>query len=338
LIVVIVLVAVGIAASVAGLLLGWTELVGVGLGLVSLGLLVRFLFRVPAAASWTDLSVPIRVTRGDFAAVEVSISVQGSWRWVSAVGSDRRAAEPELSWPIDTRFRGSYLEGPETLEFADPFGFFSRVLCSREQSRVLVVPRLLPVSVPVAHSALGEGLMSEREGMEHFHSVREYAIGDPMRSIHWKSSAHTGTLMVRRMVDTTVSSVLVVLDTDVMSYQRTVSQFVDPDRSMFEDSVDLAASWAWHSCSALQSVVVSSTEMGAGLIRADLRNRESVLDWLALITLSESQLPNRVLEVVRSQHIARVVVVSGLYPSASVRNLVVSLNRSCAVELIQVRA
>jgi uncharacterized protein (DUF58 family) len=327
----------GAAAILVGAVLGWSELVGIGVGLLAIAGLVRFVFRSPASASWVDLSVPVRVTRGDFAAVEVAISVSGSWRWVSAVGSDRRPAEPELSWPIDTYFRGSYLVGPETLEFADPFGFSSEILCSRELTQVLVVPRLLPVSVPASNSALGEGLMAEQSGMEHFHSVREYAVGDPMRSIHWKSSARTGTLMVRRMVDTTASSILVVLDTDISSYQRTVSQFVDPDRTMFEDAVDLAASWAWHSCSALQSVVVSSTEMGAGLIRTDLRNRESVLDWLALITLSDSQLPNRVLEVVRSQHISRVVVVSGVYPSVAIRNLVAGLNRSCSVELVQLK-
>jgi hypothetical protein len=62
-----------------------------------------------------------------------------------------------------------------------------------------------------------------------------------------------------------------------------------------------------------------------------------VLDWLALIALSESQLPNRVLEVARSQHISRVVVVSGVYPSAAIRNLVVALNRSCSAELVQVK-
>ena len=51
-----------------------------------------------------------------------------------------------------------------------------------------------------------------------FHAVREYAAGDAQRHIHWKSTAKTGTLMVRQFEETRRSTISLVLDLNAASY------------------------------------------------------------------------------------------------------------------------
>jgi uncharacterized protein (DUF58 family) len=69
-------------------------------------------------------------------------------------------------------------------------------------------------------------------GTQTFQSLREYVPGDDIRRVHWRSTARTGTLMVREHVDTSLPSTVVVFDTRAQCY------FDD----QFEEAVDVAAS------------------------------------------------------------------------------------------------
>ena len=72
----------------------------------------------------------------------------------------------------------------------------------------------------------------QSSGSAAFHQLREYVPGDDLRLIHWKSSAKTGTLVVKQMVDTTRPEILVIIDN-----RRIAMSEID-----FEDAVDIAAS------------------------------------------------------------------------------------------------
>lgn len=315
--------AAGVLAVVVSLSVRWPELLAVGVGLLAL-LLVPIVLRFPAAATWSDVSAPVRVVRGDPAEVVVSVTVPtGSTRWVSAVDdaeSDRvflpfASGTGDLVWSVDTSRRGLFHVGPSRLEAGDPFGLSRRVLATRSPSPVLVVPRVHHVSASVAQGATEAIEAEERAGSEVFHSVREYVVGDPQKLVHWKSTARTGKLMVRRMVDTTVPWLLVVLDVNARAYDREGALFEDFDADAFERAVDVAASWAWHGCGAEQRVLLTTTSLSSTAVSAEVtaRTRESALDWLAVVDPLPASAcgPGRVEAMVRRQGVGRAVLVTG---------------------------
>ena len=338
----------GAVLLLAGAQSGWAILVALGAGLLALGLVSLFL-RVPETASWRDSSAPSRVVRGTEASLGIGIDVPaGSTRWVNAVSADGmdRVFVPGLSrtesltWSIDTSRRGLYLVGPSRLEAADPFGLVRRVLATREPSPVLVVPRVHPVDVRLGRAQAEEEESGERAGSETFHSLREYVPGDPQKLIHWKSSARAGKLMVRRMVDTTVPWLLVILDVNARAYDRPGAMFADFDAEAFELAVEEAASWAWHGCGPGQRVLLVTTA-GPGIssgvtgVEVTARTRESALDALALVDpLAPEQCgPGVVAALQRRQGVSRAVYVTGAHPETSVAWLA-AWRRMCPVTVV----
>lgn len=322
----------GALLVLAGVVLSWAVLIAVGAGLIVLAV-TPLLLRVPKTASWRDDSAPTRVVRGTEAGLQISIDVPtGSRRWVSAVSADGgdRVFVPGLSraeslpWPIDTSRRGLYFVGPSRLEAGDPFGLLRRVLATREPSSVLVVPRVHRVDVLLGRAQMEEEEAEERAGSETFHSLREYVPGDPQKLIHWKSSARAGKLMVRRMVDTTVPWLLVVLDVNARAYDRPGAMFADFDAEAFERAVEEAASWAWNACGPGQRVLLATTA-GPGVtsgvtgVEVTARTRESALDALAMVDpLAPEQCgPGVVAALQRRQGVSRAVYVTGAHPETS---------------------
>ena len=320
--------ATGALLAAAGLLLRWPEAVAIGIALLGL-LLAPVAVRGPSSATWADIAAPVRVVRGDPAHVAIAVTPgPGSIRWVSAVDAGRadRAFLPPagadgppaiLIWPIDTSRRGLIHVGPARLEVGDPFGIRSRVLATREPSPVLVVPRVHAVDARGRRGATDAEDAEERAGSETFHSLREYVVGDPQKLVHWRSSARTGTLMVRRMVDTTVPWLLVVLDVNARAYDREGAIFEDFDAAAFEETVDTAASWAWHGCGPDQRVLLTTTSVSSTTrhLAAEVtaRTRDSALDWLAVVDPQPASEcgPGRVEALLRRQGVGRAVLLTG---------------------------
>ena len=71
---------------------------------------------------------------------------------------------------------------------------------------LLVQPHVIALDPrPAGRARHLEGPVSDTGAARHaqtFHSLREYVPGDDIRRIHWRSTARTGTLMVRDHVDT----------------------------------------------------------------------------------------------------------------------------------------
>jgi uncharacterized protein (DUF58 family) len=134
--------------------------------------------------------------------------------------------------------RGVVPVGPVRARRTDPLGLLRWEERWSPGAELLVLPRMVDVE------ALGLGVIRDQEGTPSdeismsdlaFHALREYAPGDDLRHVHWRSSARTATLQVRQYHDTRRSHLTVVIDDDRASY-------ADPDD--FETAVSVAASIA----------------------------------------------------------------------------------------------
>lgn len=142
----------------------------------------------------------------------------------------------EQQVPVPTVRRGVLDVGPVTGVRADPVGIVRREVVWTEREQVIVHPRT--IAIP----STSTGLVRDLEGQATtdlspadiaFHAVREYQPGDDPRTIHWKSTAKSGALMVRQFEDTRRSHLVVALATGR-------GEFADDDE--FELAVSAAAS------------------------------------------------------------------------------------------------
>ena len=125
----------------------------------------------------------------DYAAGRVtSIGANQSMEWKTAGACTRR---------------GLYTLGPTTLRSGDPLGLCSFELIYPNLTVLLVLPPVLPLpSIEIAAGGrAGEGRRPRREALEttvSVETVREYVPGDPLKAIHWPTSARRNLLYVRQ--------------------------------------------------------------------------------------------------------------------------------------------
>lgn len=115
--------------------------------------------------------------------------------------------------------RGRHALEPLEAVLADPLGLEHVEQRLGERSDVLIRPRI-PVlaSVFSTHGARDAGAARSRyrrpTGFE-IHAVRDYAPGEPLRAVHWPSTARRGRLMVKELDDAPRDDLAVILDQDV---------------------------------------------------------------------------------------------------------------------------
>ena len=157
---------------------------------------------------------------------------------VFAVPTLRPAAIHERGFVLPTARRSIVTVGPVVSVSADPIGLLRH---ERTRTRAQLV-HIHPRTVRVGSSL--HGLMRDVEGAitqelsssdVSFHALREYVPGDDRRNVHWRTTAHTGRLMVRQFEETHRSSLLILLDCLIEDYE------VEED---FETAVSVACSLA----------------------------------------------------------------------------------------------
>lgn len=129
--------------------------------------------------------------------------------WDGHAGSRRYVVEPEV--------RGVYKIGPTRLEMTDPLGLFRFEAELGDATELVVHPTPLTAGRALAGGA-GKWGLREREGNTRrgegmdFHGVREYRPGDPLRRVHWRTSARTGRLAVVEYERAFQQNLIVALD------------------------------------------------------------------------------------------------------------------------------
>ena len=131
-----------------------------------------------------------------------------------AVPGLARHAETSREFAIPTSRRGIISVGPARTVRADPIGLVRRELVWTGATELFVHPRT--IGIP----SMSTGFVRDLEGNPtrdltssdiSFHALREYVPGDERRYIHWKSTAKTGTYMVRQFEETRRSHLVVAL-------------------------------------------------------------------------------------------------------------------------------
>jgi uncharacterized protein (DUF58 family) len=170
--------------------------------------------------------------------------------------------------------------GPLAVVRRDPLGLTRSARRHGSVETLWVYPRIYPVA------PLASGRRRDLEGPTHdnasgnitFHALREYVTGDDLRLIHWRSTARTGTLMVRQQADPSQPHATIVLDVHQASY----------DDATFEAAVEAAASLVVASTSRRFPVrlLTGDTLLSSG--RSGKGTASPLLDHLTPLQLSDS--------------------------------------------------
>jgi len=242
----------GLAALVAGRLLGWVELSAIGVGCVLVvvaGLVmssgrVRHEVALELPERRVQVGQPVlgrlettATARALPARAELPVGRSHVTVWLPSLAAG--ASHDEL-FIVPTDRRSVVQVGPVRIRRGDPLGLVSRDRQVADAVELLVHPRVVTLA------AARPGLLRDLEGQAtrdlsdsdlSFHALREYVPGDDRRMIHWRTSARTNKLMVRQFEDTRRTRTTVALSTATGDY-------TDPDE--FEMAVSVAASLAQH--------------------------------------------------------------------------------------------
>jgi len=112
--------------------------------------------------------------------------------------------------------RGNFSLGPTIISSGDPFGLFIFKKNVPGEKTLLVLPYSVDLkSFPFPPGLLPGGRSLRRKSLEvtpHAAGVREYAYGDPLKRIHWPTTARRDKLMVKEFDQDPQADVWVFLD------------------------------------------------------------------------------------------------------------------------------
>lgn len=165
-------------------------------GLVALGAAVVQVWR--AEAPTISRSLPKRGVQGETVEVEVAFDVPRPYSarfaeslrdGLEGVGTEVAFAlgSRPLRYELELRGRGRRVVGPAVVEVRDVLGLVSRRFLVDGQETVLVRPPVHPLWGVWADELVRR--FGHGDDRQQFDSLRPYRRGDPLRDVHWRSSA-----------------------------------------------------------------------------------------------------------------------------------------------------
>jgi uncharacterized protein (DUF58 family) len=218
-----------------GYAFSWVEFISGGYAVLVL-VLVALIYLVGRSALAIELAVANnRVVVGETAIGTVTVRNTGVRRSTSVtvevpVGTGlaeivlpgvARAGSATREFAVPTARRGLVAVGPARTVRADPIGLVRRELVWTGATELFVHPRTIEMP------SMSSGFVRDLEGAPTrdltnndiaFHALREYVPGDDRRTIHWKSTAKTGTFMVRQFEQSRRSHIAIALSLATADY------------------------------------------------------------------------------------------------------------------------
>lgn len=143
------------------------------------------------------------------------------------------------TWCLRTLRRGLYTIAPLRATLADIFGLMGRSFKLGDESTLMVYPSYIPIDASRGKESsemLGASTSGEKGASADFLRIRAYQPGDEVKTIHWRSSAKLGRLMVRELEKEETRSATIVLDCEESANRGR--------EDLFELGVKIAASVA----------------------------------------------------------------------------------------------
>jgi uncharacterized protein (DUF58 family) len=214
-----------------------------------------------------------------------------------ATGEDAQAA---YRFPTDRR--GRFEVGPLRVTLTDPFGLATttrRVLGTED---VVVYPRVHEFVAPPDVGGLDYDrdhphVLARVEPTGEFMTLRDYAPGDDLRHVHWRSTARRGHLMMRQNETRRRAPVLLLLDVRPGAH----------DRESFERAVEACASIATALDRAGRPFEVAWTT-GTPIGVPGRRHLATVMDELAVV---QPHGPDRLVIATTRRHSSALIAVTG---------------------------
>ncbi len=136
-----------------------------------------------------------------------------------------------FSFELQCNYRGNYEIGINSVEIEDFLGLFTFRYNVFEPKYVTVYPCIVYLDrfflktdfQSESHSILN----SRNEDMATISDIRNYAFGDSLKRIHWKLTAKSGDLMVKKFQSTSETSVVMILDLKKNPYTSGINVAVE---------------------------------------------------------------------------------------------------------------
>lgn len=186
--------------------------------------------------------------------------------------------------------RGRYELPQVRATLVDPFGLAWRAKEAGGHDTVIVYPKVEVArgATPGAREGGGPSMPSRDVTRgDDIAGTRPYVDGDDARQIHWRTTARTGDLMVRRLEARLYPRATVFLD------DRAIAYAADRSGEGFERAVSYAASAVWSLQRMGTPVALATSVAGPGPARSGAAVTDDLLTALATVDLAEgpSMLP-----------------------------------------------
>ncbi len=120
------------------------------------------------------------------------------------------------TFKLQCNYRGNYEMGINSVELEDFFGLFRFKYNIYEPKYITVYPRIVYLEkfrLKIDYMSESNSILNSRdEDMTTISDVRKYQYGDNLKRIHWKLTARSQELMVKKFQSTSEANILMLLD------------------------------------------------------------------------------------------------------------------------------